>query len=85
MGWMSRLLGDKSIAPFHQADARSLFAVSNWPRQQGRVISAKRVLDPWPRVFTGAIQMKTSVRVSIKIDVAKCLQPIGYIVLLLML
>ncbi|GEM_PF-3118948 len=29
--------------------------------------------------------MKTSVRVSIKNDVAKCLQAIGYIVLLLML
>ncbi|EZP56372.1 hypothetical protein BW39_01685 [Delftia sp. RIT313] len=29
--------------------------------------------------------MKTSVRVSIKIDVAKCLKAIGYIVLLLML
>jgi hypothetical protein len=29
--------------------------------------------------------MKTQVKVSIKIDVAKCLQAIGYIVLLLML
>ncbi|AOV00532.1 hypothetical protein BI380_32515 [Delftia tsuruhatensis] len=86
MGWMSRLLGDKSIAPFHQADARSLFAVSNWPRQQGRVTSAKRVLDPWPRVFTGAIQMKTSVRVSINVDVAKCLRVIlAFVAFLLML
>ena len=42
----------------------------------------KRVFDPWPRVFTGAIQMKTYVRVSITIDVAKCLRAVVWLVVL---
>lgn len=77
------LLGDKSIANDHRADAGSPFAVSNRPRQQGRVTSpAGCSTHP---VATGSspgvIQMKTTVKVDMKIDLASCLWAVASVVI----